>query len=150
MRRDYKGIQKYIEEQLKEGNPNAINDVVVRVKFLRPYQLRNSATNSNKAEVKNFRAGIEDLYNNNIPTRIQPLGSAKKLADVEKFQEVFTGQRKVANAKKEGEEGVMSKDPFKTDVIKTLFAKDEDMQQLNKTWSQLCVGRKGESKGERV
>ena len=108
-----KGFKEYLTSQLGDDS------FILRIKFLRPYKLTNKATRQNSLQVLNLRASTEELHNNNIPVRMQPIKSVSKMI-----------------------ENNLSPSKFKHNTMQDLFKDDSDFNKLNKTWTELGRNRK--------
>ncbi|UAY55447.1 SpvB/TcaC N-terminal domain-containing protein [Arachidicoccus terrestris] len=118
-----KSFNEFLHAELGEA-------VSLRVKFLKPYQVRNTLTWFDNDESMMFLKSIKTLQDGGIPTRLQPIESA------EKMYPGFTSS---------------TADPFETDVldrmrvaISVLDDKDDypDLDPLFMSWKDQDLNRK--------
>ena len=95
----------FLEEKLGEAN------FILRVKFLRPYDVSVALRNPSSKKAQNFEAAIKRLFTAGIPVRLQPLRSAQAM------------------------NSEITKKELKNEHVSKIF-KTESMQWLYKTWPE--------------
>lgn len=109
------GFKDYLTQQLGE------NGFILRLKFLRPYDLDNRLADPNSNKAKHFIEGIGMFSDAGIKVKIQSSDSAEKMHSTYNISNPNT---------------------FGTAVIKKLFP--EEHEELTKSWRELGVNRKSD------